>query len=623
MTVKNNSNNESAVETQCIASLPTDTQSTADLQIRIRELEKEIARLHGQIKEQRYGLTWLDVPEAFETESENKIPILEEVKEKAIDAAGRDALNASANNTPPHIIIEGDNYHALTCLNYTHRGKIDVIYIDPPYNTGNDGFTYKDKRFLKEFPDGSPVPKEHPLRHSYWLSFMSKRLELAKNLLSDKGVIFISIDDNEQANLKLLCDKVFGEENMVCNLIWKSKSGGANDASSIASDHEYVLCYAKKTSSLVIYNDIEATVSTQYNKEDENGKYALDRLDKQSLGYQASLDFPIIGPDGKEYKVEHKDPKNKKARWRWGKDTVKERYDELVFIYPYVYTKNYEKKDGQKPRTILFDERFGRTRTGSTDLKNVIGNQSLFAYPKPISLLKYLFTITTNSNLHSTILDFFAGSGTTLHATMKLNAEDGGHRQCILVQQREGDNNICENVTYERNRRVMCGYTNAKGEQVEGLGGRLKYYRTAFVGKHASHNAIDADRVELSRKAGYLLALGENTLEEIAHTDTYQIFADIRRDDVNIVSESNSLASCYTAIFFTENYAKLPEFVAEIEKLQSLKETLNVLSIPKINVYIFCWGTPDIFESEFDDLRGIALKAIPQPILDVYKSINQ
>ena len=612
MTVKNNSNNESAVETQCIASLPTDTQSTADLQIRIRELEKEIARLHSQIKEQRYGLTWLDVPEAFETESENKIPILEEVKEKAIDATGRDALNASANNTPPNIIIEGDNYHALSCLNYTHRGKIDVIYIDPPYNTGSDGFTYKDKRFLKEFPDGSPVPKDHPLRHSYWLSFMSKRLDLAKNLLSDKGVIFISIDDNEQANLKLLCDKVFGEENMVCNLIWKSKSGGANDASSIASDHEYVLCYAKKTSSLVIYNDIEATVSTQYNKEDENGKYALDRLDKQSLGYQASLDFPIIGPDGKEYKVEHKDPKNKKARWRWGKDTVKERYDELVFIYPYVYTKNYEKKDGQKPRTILFDERFGRTRTGSTDLKNVIGNQSLFAYPKPISLLKYLFTITTNSNLHSTILDFFAGSGTTLHATMKLNAEDGGHRQCILVQQREGDNNICENVTYERNRRVMCGYTNAKGEQVEGLGGRLKYYRTAFVGKHASHNAIDADRVELSRKAGYLLALGENTLEEIAHTDTYQIFAD-----------NKEKASMYTAIFFTENYAKLPEFVAEIEKLQSLKETLNVLSIPKINVYIFCWGTPDIFESEFDDLRGIALKAIPQPILDVYKSINQ
>ena len=612
MTVKNNSNNESAVETQCIASLPTDTQSTADLQIRIRELEKEIARLHSQIKEQRYGLTWLDVPEAFETESENKIPILEEVKEKAIDAAGRNALNASANNTPPHIIIEGDNYHALSCLNYTHRGKIDVIYIDPPYNTGNDGFTYKDKRFLKEFPDGSPVPKEHPLRHSYWLSFMNKRLELAKNLLSDKGVIFISIDDNEQANLKLLCDKVFGDKNMICNFIWKSKSGGANDSRYVAVDHEYIICYAKNADRVSRMNDKFAEVSTSYNMKDEKGEYALDRLDKQSIRYSDSLNYEIIGPDGKSYWPKHKDPNNPNATWRWSKEHVQQSMDELVFKNGCVYTKNY-RKETNIARSILYEDRFGRTRTGKTDYFVLFGNES-FTAPKPIKLLSHLLTINDCST--STILDFFAGSGTTLHATMKLNAEDGGHRQCILVQQREGDNNICENVTYERNRRVMCGYTNAKGEQVEGLGGRLKYYRTAFVGKHASHNAIDADRVELSRKAGYLLALGENTLEEIAHTDTYQIFADTRRDDVNIVSESNSLASCYTAIYFTENYAKMSEFVAEIKKLQASEPS-------QINVYIFCWGTPEIFEGEFDDLRGIALKAIPQPILDVYKSINQ
>ena len=158
----------------------------------------------------------------------------------------------------------------------------------------------------------------------------------------------------------------------------------------------------------------------------------------------------------------------------------------------------------------------------------------------------------------------------------------------------------------------MCGYTNTKGEQVEGLGGRLKYYRTAFVGKNASHNATDADRVELAHKAGYLLSMGENTLEEIEHTDTYQFFADNKEN-----------ATMYTAIFFTENYAKLPEFVAKIEKLQASVETKDTLSLPQFNVYIFCWGTPDIFESEFDDLRGIAIKAIPQPILDVYKSINQ
>lgn len=642
MTVKNNSNNESAVETHGRASLTSDSPSTAELQIRIRELEKEIARLHSQIKEQRYGLTWLDVPEAFETESENKIPILEEVKEKAIDAAGRDALNASANNTPPHIIIEGDNYHALSCLNYTHRGKIDVIYIDPPYNTGNDGFTYKDKRFLKEFPDGSPVPKEHPLRHSYWLSFMSKRLELAKNLLSNRGVIFISIDDNEQANLKLLCDKVFGEENYVATFQRLTTKSGKTPLTFMVS-HESLLCYVKNELDIFVGTSFE---DDSYKFEDEyvdlRGKFNLKQpLDCNSISYSQSLDYPIEydnktyypGGDYENYKKR----KNgfylqKDYAWRWSKELFDFGLQNgwIVFKNGRIYTKGYlnatiENINGEyqivyrdktrKRSTIDFIDNAYSNDIAKKQLLSLNINTK-FDYPKPLNFISDL--ILTHYSKSAVILDFFAGSGTTLHATMKLNAEDGGHRQCILVQQREGDNNICENVTYERNRRVMCGYTNAKGEQVEGLGGRLKYYRTAFVGKHASHNAIDADRVELSRKAGYLLALGENTLEEIAHTDTYQIFADTRRDDVNIVSESNSLASCYTAIYFTENYAKMPEFVAEIDKLRSVG-TCN----PQINVYIFCWGTPEIFEGEFDDLRGIALKAIPQPILDVYKSINQ
>ena len=632
MTVKNNSNNESAVETHGRASLTSNAPSTADLQIRIRELEKEIARLHSQIKEQRYGLTWLDVPEAFETESENKIPILEEVKEKAIDAAGRDALNASANNTPPHIIIEGDNYHALSCLNYTHRGKIDVIYIDPPYNTGNDGFTYKDKRFLKEFPDGSPVPKEHPLRHSYWLSFMSKRLELAKNLLSDKGVIFISIDDNEQANLKLLCDRVFGEENFTGGIIWFKKRKGSFLSNTLVSLTEYVLPYTKG-------NDVKLFGGLPDNNESQpiiKRTNAIKRLHfnanvvktKLSNGFYEAGEYGIgTSASILHNRIEIKDGYiitdfDISAPFTWTQDFLDEEINNGTEVF--INTKNFQvrviRKNNSSTKAI---ESFidGREISATNEdayesLKNLFSTDRPFLYSKPLNLLKKLILSATYYNKSSTILDFFAGSGTTLHATMKLNAEDGGHRQCILVQQREGDNNICENVTYERNRRVMCGYTNAKGEQVEGLGGRLKYYRTAFVGKHASHNAIDADRVELSRKAGYLLALGENTLEEIAHTDTYQIFADTRRDDVNIVSESNSLASCYTAIYFTENYAKMPEFVAEIKKLQASEPS-------QFNVYIFCWGTPEIFEGEFDDLRGIALKAIPQPILDVYKSINQ
>ncbi|MBO5731707.1 MAG: hypothetical protein J6R67_10950 [Treponema sp.] len=153
----------------------------------IAALYAEIEKLKNQhtkaIQRQQYGLNWIDVPEVFEKEAENAIPVLIEDKSKAIK---------NADGKPTHILIEGDNYHALTCLNYTHAGKIDVIYIDPPYNTGSDGFTYKDARFLDKFPNGKPVPKDDPLRHSTWLSFMDKRLRLAKNLLSDKGVIFIS-----------------------------------------------------------------------------------------------------------------------------------------------------------------------------------------------------------------------------------------------------------------------------------------------------------------------------------------------------------------------------------------------------------------------------------------------
>jgi adenine-specific DNA-methyltransferase len=205
-----------------------------ELQLKVRELEKQVRHLNEQIKNQEYGLNWLDVPEGFETESENKIPILEEVPELAIN---------NHDGKPTHIIIEGDNYHALTCLNYTHHGKIDVIYIDPPYNTGSDGFTYKDKRFLKEYPDGTPVPVNHPLRHSYWLSFMNKRLELAIDLLSEKGIILISIDDNEIGQLKLMCDKIF-RNNGIALLPRITKSSGKT-TDKIAQNHDYILIYCK------------------------------------------------------------------------------------------------------------------------------------------------------------------------------------------------------------------------------------------------------------------------------------------------------------------------------------------------------------------------------------------
>jgi DNA modification methylase len=184
-----------------------------ELHRKIKDLEGEVAYLNAQLKQDnRFGLHWIDVPEAFETGGENAIPILEEVPELSI---------TKDDEKPTHILIEGDNYHALTCLNYTHQGKVDVIYIDPPYNTGSDGFTYKDKRFLDKYPDGTQLPKNHPLRHSSWLSFMDKRMKLASSLLKEDGVIYISINEEEYANLKLLCDSVFGYSNYITTITIK------------------------------------------------------------------------------------------------------------------------------------------------------------------------------------------------------------------------------------------------------------------------------------------------------------------------------------------------------------------------------------------------------------------
>lgn len=174
-----------------------------ELQERIKYLEELLAATTNRIKKEKYGLVWLDVPEDFE-QAENKIQVLQEIREKRI---------TGDPDKPQHVLIEGDNYHALTCLNYTHKEKVDIIYIDPPYNTGSEGFRYQDKRVLNKFPDGTEIPKDHPLRHSSWLSFMQRRLSLAYPLLKPEGALFISINEEEYAQLKMLCDHIFLESN--------------------------------------------------------------------------------------------------------------------------------------------------------------------------------------------------------------------------------------------------------------------------------------------------------------------------------------------------------------------------------------------------------------------------
>ena len=233
---------------------------------KLRDLEgltnEEKSNLIGLLRQhKKYGLVWEDKPEDIEERLRDELPVLTEVKERA--------LISDQPNAPNHILIEGDNLEALTALSYTHEGKIDVIYIDPPYNTGNKDFAYYDD-FCDEYRTIPYVEREDAFRHSKWLSFMSKRLRIAKRLLSDKGVIFISIDDNEQANLKLLCDEVFGADSFTGNVIWEKTDSPRMDVKGFTVRHDYILVYQK--SDFVLQRIMPDDIPEHYNKTDEEGR---------------------------------------------------------------------------------------------------------------------------------------------------------------------------------------------------------------------------------------------------------------------------------------------------------------------------------------------------------------
>lgn len=345
-------------------------------------------------------------------------------------------------DTTRNVFIEGDNLEVLKILQKHYHAKIKLIYIDPPYNTGKD-FVYPDnyKEGLETYLEWTRQVNEEGKKittnsetegryHSNWLNMMYPRLKLARNLLTDDGVIFISIDDNEIDNLMKLCNEVFGENHHVSTFVWKSKSGGANDSGEVAVDHEYIVCFSRTKTDEALGLDPDAVATTSYNYEDERGRYALERLDKQNLQYSRSMDYDLMGPDGQIYKLTHRDPTRPNAIWRWSKDKVQRSMDQLVFKDGFVYTKNYQKPGG-KPRSLLIDDRFGRTRTGSTEVRDLLGG-SYFDNPKPTKLLRTIAAIGTRTD--SIVLDFFAGSGSTAHAVMALNAEDGGSRRFIAVQ---------------------------------------------------------------------------------------------------------------------------------------------------------------------------------------------
>ncbi|NKB13740.1 site-specific DNA-methyltransferase [Ralstonia solanacearum] len=406
-----------------------------------------------------------------------------------------------------NLVVEGDNFDALRHLATTHPGKVQVIYVDPPYNTGRKDFVYNDNYF----------DATNRYRHSAWLEFMYQRMSLAKHLLSDDGTIFVSIDDIELYNLKLLMDSVFGAQNFIGNIVWNNVTD--NNPTRVAIEHEYILVYAKqkalnppiwKSPDFAIkelllevghklidqYDDQDALQKayTEWYREnkaflgpmadykfiDHKGVYAGSRSvhNPGKEGYRYDVPHPVTGKPCKEPLMGYRFP------WKTMQALIEN--DELLYgedenkiIELKVYAKDFLAK---LPSVIELDG-----RKGPNELKSIFGGVAPFNNPKPSELITHLLSFVANKD--ALVMDFFAGSGTTAHAVMQLNKEDGGNRSFILVSSKEAtveepDKNICKDVCAARITKVIEGYQSSDGERVPGLGGNFAYVKATRVPMH-------------------------------------------------------------------------------------------------------------------------------------------
>lgn len=574
------------------------------------DLVKEVEALK---KQKTYGLVWeqektkeifdyyinwdgIKTKEIFK-DSENKFPVLKDVRGKEI---------VSNKDGTSNILIEGDNYHSLAVLNFTHNKSIDVIYIDPPYNTGNKDFKYNDQW----------VDREDSYRHSKWLSFMEKRLKLAKNLLKDKGIIFISIDDNEQAQLKILCDEIFNK-NFIAIVPRLTKKGGKS-SDDISKNHDDILIYVRTNKATL--KKIEHTDSGFKYKDvyfEERGLYKLNQtLDYDSLQYSSSLDYEIrledetIIPGGvtkEEMELRKKENPDRDFCWRWSKRLFEFGLKNgFIVLKKYnnrpsrIYTKTYqnatisENENGDyfveivpraKPlSTIDFIDNKYSNDSAKKELKMIFG-RVVFDYPKPTELIRDILRISSEPD--SIILDFMAGTGTTGQAVLELNKEDGGKRQFILCTNNE--NNICSEVCYPRLNKVIKGYKNFKSEEITGLGGNLKYYRTAFV----NATPTDAHKKAIVDQSTEMLCIKEGAFELVIENNGYKIF------------KNNSI---YLGIIFNDE--SIDDFVNKAKSIDG-----------KFNVYVFSLDDT-VPNEEFKDIKEkVDLCPIPEVILHVYRRI--
>lgn len=413
---------------------------------------KEILGEYIEDSEEKYSFNWNGKSKAIRLSQTPAMGTL------------RPAKAESKNwDTTQNLYIEGDNLEVLKLLQKSYHNKIKMIYIDPPYNTGKD-FIYKDnyRDTLQNYleitgqmgEEGKNIAKNFETNgryHTNWLNMMYPRLRLAKNLMTDDGVIFISIDDNELVNLRKICDEIFGEENFVANFIWRKSKGSGNDSKYVMIEHEYIVLYAKNIKNIKFNNRVAEIDNKKYKYRDEyfeeRGGYDLEKLDRGSKGYVKSLDFGIEAPDGTlVFPNNRKKQFNDGWRWVWSKSKVEWGIKNGFIVVKKgrngkwnVYSKTYAKVDNtgkQITRTKLYKTHIGFEENilniqANYELKRLF-KKTYFSFPKPITLLKFLINMFDLDN--HIILDFFAGSSTTAHAVMELNAEDEGNRKFIMVQ---------------------------------------------------------------------------------------------------------------------------------------------------------------------------------------------
>ena len=562
-----------------------------------KDLQKEILDLKAQVKKlqkNNLGLVFEDKPEDVVTDCEENIPVLKEVKTRRI---------ISDEQNPNNLLIEGDYYHSLSVLNYTHKKNIDLIYIDPPYNTGANNWKY----------NNDYVDKEDAYRHSKWLSLMRHRLNLAKNLLKDDGVLICAIDDNEQAHISVLLEQIFSAHEQHAITIVHNPKGvqGKN----FSYTHEYAIFVVPKDKKII--GDRSLTEEEIYVSNLRNWGNESERTDAKNCFYPIIISnnkivgFGAVSPDNFHPKSANEkqkdgtvhvypiDEKGIERKWRYARQSVEEIKDILQIkesrgdLVQIMIAKDYGTY-----KTVWTDKKYDASEYGTKLLREIIPNCD-FDFPKSLyTVYDCLFAVVGNRP-QANILDFFAGSGTTGHAVLEMNKKDGGNRKFILCTNNENNNGgsggIAENVCYPRVKAIIKGYKDKKGEKVAGLDSNLFYYKTDLVNIEKIHKIPDEAKIHVTYQAGEMIAVREDTLNEVEKNDWWQIFEGKGR---------------MTAIYFKEDKSKLGELIEKLEK----KST-------PVALYIFSWGKNE-YKGEYSS-SNIRVEDIPEPILEVYKEINR